>query len=133
MPKECHLVIGQGAVAGRITSVTHSRTLNKAIGLAMLSPALARSGGEIDIRGERGEITQGAHRADAVLRSEEFPAAAGSRGMSDQFGNVLEFEKRSGCERFGLKGPRAAEWLAGARHRLPRGAESAGSPARMPG
>ena len=27
-----------------------------AIGLAMLSPALARLGGEIDIRGEQGEI-----------------------------------------------------------------------------
>src|SRR6202790_1652409 len=56
MPKECHLVIEQGAIAGRITSVAHSRTLNKAIGLAMLSPALARLGGEIDIRGEQGEI-----------------------------------------------------------------------------
>jgi sarcosine oxidase subunit alpha len=56
MPKECHLVIEQCAIAGRITSVAHSRTLNKAIGLAMLSPALARLGGEIDIRGEQGEI-----------------------------------------------------------------------------
>jgi sarcosine oxidase subunit alpha len=56
MPKECHLVIEQGAIAGRITSVAHSRTLNKAIGLAMLSPALARLGGEIDIRGDDGEI-----------------------------------------------------------------------------
>jgi sarcosine oxidase subunit alpha len=56
IPKECHLVIEQGAIAGRITSVAHSRTLNKAIGLAMLSPALARLGGEIDIRGEQGEI-----------------------------------------------------------------------------
>jgi sarcosine oxidase subunit alpha len=56
LPKECHLVIEQGAIAGRITSVAHSRTLNKAIGLAMLSPALGRLGGEIDIRGEQGEI-----------------------------------------------------------------------------
>jgi sarcosine oxidase, subunit alpha len=56
LPKECHLVIEQGAIAGRITSVAHSRALNKAIGLAMLSPALARSGGEIDIRGDGGEI-----------------------------------------------------------------------------
>jgi sarcosine oxidase subunit alpha len=56
MPKECHLVIEQGGIAGRITSVAHSRTLKKAIGLALLSPALARSGGEIDIRGEQGEI-----------------------------------------------------------------------------
>jgi sarcosine oxidase, subunit alpha len=56
LPKECHLVIEQGAIAGRITSVAHSRALNKAIGLAMLSPALARLGGEIDIRGDGGEI-----------------------------------------------------------------------------
>jgi sarcosine oxidase subunit alpha len=56
MPKECHLVIEQGAIAGRITSVAHSRTLNKTIGLAMLSPELARSGGEIEIRGDNREI-----------------------------------------------------------------------------
>jgi sarcosine oxidase, subunit alpha len=56
MPKECHLVIEQGAIAGRITSVAHSHTLNKAIGLAMLSPELARPGGGIEIRGEQGEI-----------------------------------------------------------------------------
>jgi sarcosine oxidase subunit alpha len=56
MPKECHLVIEQGAIAGRITSVAHSRTLNKPIGLAMLSPELARSGGEIEIRGDNREI-----------------------------------------------------------------------------
>jgi len=56
MPKECHLVIERGAIAGRITSVAHSRTLDKAIGLAMLSPALARPGSEIEIRGERGEM-----------------------------------------------------------------------------
>ena len=31
--------------------------------------------------------------------------------MSAQLENALEFEKRAGCERFGLKGPRAAEWL----------------------
>jgi sarcosine oxidase subunit alpha len=56
LPKECHLVIEQGTIAGRITSVAHSRALNKAIGLAMVSPALAQSGGEIDIRGEQGEM-----------------------------------------------------------------------------
>jgi sarcosine oxidase, subunit gamma len=39
--------------------------------------------------------------------------------MSDQFGNVLEFEKRGGCERFGLKGPRAAEWLEARRIAFP--------------
>jgi sarcosine oxidase, subunit gamma len=31
--------------------------------------------------------------------------------MSAHLENALEFEQRGGCERFGLKGPRAAEWL----------------------
>ena len=35
--------------------------------------------------------------------------------MSAHLGNALEFEQRGGCERFGLKGPRAAEWLAARR------------------
>jgi sarcosine oxidase subunit alpha len=56
LPKECHLVIENGAIAGRITSVAHSRTLRKAIGLAMLDPALARSRADIVIRGEQGEL-----------------------------------------------------------------------------
>ena len=34
----------------------HSRTLNKSIGLAMLSPGLARTGGDIEIRGEHGDL-----------------------------------------------------------------------------
>jgi sarcosine oxidase subunit alpha len=56
MPRECHLVIDKNDIAGRITSVVHSRTLNKAIGLAMLSPELAQTGREIEIRGDAGEM-----------------------------------------------------------------------------
>jgi sarcosine oxidase subunit alpha len=56
LPKECHLVIEQGAIAGRITSVTHSRTLNKSVGLAMLSPELAQAGRDIHIRIDSGEL-----------------------------------------------------------------------------
>ena len=56
LPKECHLVIEGGAIAGRVTSVVHSRTLDKAIGLAMLDPALARAGTDIEIRGDRGDM-----------------------------------------------------------------------------
>jgi sarcosine oxidase subunit alpha len=56
LPKECHLVIEQGAIAGRVTSVAHSRTLKRSIGLAMLAPDLARGGGEIEIRGELGAL-----------------------------------------------------------------------------
>jgi sarcosine oxidase subunit alpha len=56
LPKECHLVIDKGAIAGRVTSVVYSRTLDKAIGLAMLAPDLARGGGDIEIRGEQGDM-----------------------------------------------------------------------------
>jgi sarcosine oxidase, subunit alpha len=50
LPKECHLIIEKGAIAGRVTSVAHSRALNKSIGLAMLSPELAQAGRDIQIR-----------------------------------------------------------------------------------
>jgi sarcosine oxidase, subunit alpha len=55
-PKECHLVIDRGAIAGRVTSVARSRTLGKTIGLAMLAPPLAEPGSEIRIRVEGGEM-----------------------------------------------------------------------------
>ena len=56
LPKECHLVIDKGAIAGRVTSVVYSNTLGKAIGLAMLAPEVAGGGGDIEIRGEQGEM-----------------------------------------------------------------------------
>jgi sarcosine oxidase, subunit alpha len=56
LPKECHLIIDKGAIAGRVTSVTHSRALNKAIGLAMLSPDLAQVGRDIQIRIDNGDL-----------------------------------------------------------------------------
>jgi sarcosine oxidase subunit alpha len=55
-PKECHLVIDRGAIAGRVTSVARSRTLGKTIGLAMIAPPLAEPGREIRIRVEGGEM-----------------------------------------------------------------------------
>jgi sarcosine oxidase subunit alpha len=56
LPKECHLIIDKGAIAGRVTSVTHSRALNKSIGLAMLSPDLAEVGRDIQIRIDNGDL-----------------------------------------------------------------------------
>jgi len=56
LPKECHLIIHQGEIAGRVTSVTHSQTLNKSIGLAMLSPELAEVGRDLRIRVDNGEL-----------------------------------------------------------------------------
>lgn len=56
LPKECHLIIDQGSIGGRVTSVTYSRALNKSIGLAMLSPALAVLGRDIQIRVDNGSL-----------------------------------------------------------------------------
>jgi sarcosine oxidase subunit alpha len=56
LPKECHLIIDKGAIAGRVTSVTYSRALNKSIGLAMLSPDLAQVGRDIHIRIDNGDM-----------------------------------------------------------------------------
>lgn len=56
LPKECHLVIDRGTIAGRLTSVIHSRTLNKSIGLAMLTPELAHVGRDIQIRIDNGDM-----------------------------------------------------------------------------
>ena len=54
LPKECHLIIEAGEIAGRVTSVVRSRTLNKSIGLAMLAPHLAEIGRDIRIRADGG-------------------------------------------------------------------------------
>ncbi|HEV7613371.1 MAG TPA: 2Fe-2S iron-sulfur cluster-binding protein [Steroidobacteraceae bacterium] len=56
LPKECHLIIDKDAIAGRVTSVAHSRVLNKSIGLAMLAPELAQAGRGIRIRADNGAI-----------------------------------------------------------------------------
>jgi len=56
LPRESQLVIDKGNIAGRVTSVVRSRTLNKSIGLAMVAPELAEAGTEIKIRADRGEM-----------------------------------------------------------------------------
>ena len=58
LPKECHLVIAGGVIAGRVTSVAYSRCLGRAVGLAMLAPELAQTRGGLEIRGENGEMLQ---------------------------------------------------------------------------
>jgi sarcosine oxidase subunit alpha len=47
--KECHLIIDAGHIAGRVTSVVKSPTLNSIIGLALVEPATAERG-ELQIR-----------------------------------------------------------------------------------
>jgi sarcosine oxidase, subunit alpha len=56
IPKECHLVIDSGEIAGRVTSVTISPTLGRVIGLAYVKPEQSKLGGSIEIRVDRGEV-----------------------------------------------------------------------------
>jgi sarcosine oxidase subunit alpha len=49
-PKECHLVIAGGEIAGRVTSVAHSPSLNKIIGLAYVPLAASMVGTCFEIR-----------------------------------------------------------------------------------
>ena len=56
IPKECHLVIDSGEIAGRVTSVTFSPALERVIGLAYVKPEQSKLGSSIEIRVDRGEM-----------------------------------------------------------------------------
>jgi sarcosine oxidase subunit alpha len=56
IPKECHLVIDSGEIAGRVTSVTFSPTLGGVIGLAYVKPEQSKPGSVIEIRVDRAEM-----------------------------------------------------------------------------
>ncbi|MGE5476324.1 MAG: glycine cleavage T C-terminal barrel domain-containing protein [Bacteroidales bacterium] len=54
MPAENHLVIRDGDIAGRVTSITASPTLGKVIGLAYVAPEQAEPGAVFTIRADGG-------------------------------------------------------------------------------
>ena len=56
MPKECHLIIENKEIVGRITSVTRSPTLNQVIGLAFVSPDRSQPGTQFQIRLDDGSL-----------------------------------------------------------------------------
>ncbi|HXH01709.1 MAG TPA: 2Fe-2S iron-sulfur cluster-binding protein [Candidatus Competibacteraceae bacterium] len=56
LPKECHLVIDGGNIAGRVTSSAFSPTLGCHIGLAMVEQHLAAAGGSFTIRVDGGVL-----------------------------------------------------------------------------
>jgi len=58
-PKECHLIIRNGDIAGRVTSVSYSPTLKRVIGLAYVLPQQTEPGARLRIR-----LTDG-HLVDA--------------------------------------------------------------------
>ncbi|MDZ4097267.1 MAG: glycine cleavage T C-terminal barrel domain-containing protein, partial [Methylophilaceae bacterium] len=58
MPKDCNLVIAQGEIKGRVTSIAYSPTLNKVIGLAFLSPQMVKKDHAFEIRCDSGAMVQ---------------------------------------------------------------------------
>jgi sarcosine oxidase subunit alpha len=58
-PKECHLIIENGEIVGRITSVTRSPTLNQVLGLAFVAPDRSNPGTPFNIRLDDGTEVQG--------------------------------------------------------------------------
>jgi sarcosine oxidase subunit alpha len=55
-PRECHLVVEGGEIAGRVTSIAASPTLRRTIGLAYVLPRQAMPGARFYIRAERGVL-----------------------------------------------------------------------------
>jgi sarcosine oxidase subunit alpha len=53
---ECHLAIEDGRIAGRITSIGWSGSLQKTIGLALLEPGLAMLGSRVHFRDDGGAL-----------------------------------------------------------------------------
>jgi len=58
VPQECHLIIEQGDIAGRITSIAWSPSLQRHIGLAFVRPDLAVENGAIAIRLSDGSMVE---------------------------------------------------------------------------
>ncbi|MGI8980445.1 MAG: 2Fe-2S iron-sulfur cluster-binding protein [Pirellulaceae bacterium] len=59
VPKECHLIIENKEIVGRITSITRSPTLNQVIGLAFVAPERAQPGTHFQIRLDDGSLVTG--------------------------------------------------------------------------
>lgn len=55
-PKECNLVIENGEIKGRVTSVSYSKKLNKIIGLAYVAPEQNKDGNIIKIKLSNGTM-----------------------------------------------------------------------------
>ena len=73
MPKECHLIIHEGEIAGRITSVAPRSTLGHPIAMAFLRPDLADVGSTVQIQ------IDGGHRVAAEVTSMPFYDPDGAR------------------------------------------------------
>jgi len=81
--QECHLVIKDGEIAGRVTSIGYSPTLGRMIGLAYLEDGTADAEGRFQIRGDGGTMVTARivpmpfHDPDGLRQMEEEPFNAG--------------------------------------------------------
>ncbi len=58
LPEECHLIVDDGELAGRVTSIAHRSTLGQSIGLAFVRPDMAEPGTKIYIRIDGGQLVE---------------------------------------------------------------------------
>jgi len=56
LPEECHLIIEEGEIVGRVTSVAHRSTLGKIVGLAFVHPEKTKPGTQLSIRTDQGKF-----------------------------------------------------------------------------
>ena len=152
-PREAHLILDGGEIAGRVTSTCFSPTLGRCIGLALVTPAVAErkrlriridKGEEIeaaitqapfyDRDGERQRLVQEKPVAEAIrpraavtcARRSPIEAAFAAAPPARSAGSLrLRLEDLSPRERFGCKGPAAEAWLAAAGFTVPRAPNSA--------
>jgi sarcosine oxidase subunit alpha len=54
--EECHLIIDQGQIIGRVTSVAYSPTLRRVIGMAFIAPEKAATGAPFQVRLDDGRF-----------------------------------------------------------------------------
>jgi len=153
-PRESHLILEGGQIAGRVTSTCFSPTLGRCIGLALVTPSVAK-GEKLRIRIDRGEEIEAAitpppfydregerqrlepvkpvvdtirprGAATSAQRRSPIESALASAAPARAEGSPrLKFEDRSPRERFGCKGPGAEAWLATAGFAVPRAPNSA--------
>ena len=57
-PKECHLVIDDGGIAGRVTSIAYSPTMERFVGLAYVRPHQTKAGTKFRIRLTNGRMVE---------------------------------------------------------------------------
>ncbi|HKF98454.1 MAG TPA: glycine cleavage T C-terminal barrel domain-containing protein [Steroidobacteraceae bacterium] len=152
-PRESHLILEDGQIAGRVTSTCFSPTLGRCIGLALVAPSVAKGeklriridrGEEIeatitpppfyDREGERQRLEQVEPVVDTIRprgaattaqRRSPIESALASAPPARPGGSALKFEDLSPRERFGCKGPGAEAWLATAGFAVPRAPNSA--------